>query len=220
MNVRVMLIDSDIESIDRLVTLLQSYRIETIVATRDLDSLEYFKGNYYDMIFIDCQLVRTGISNLMFQLKKLIYSGKNDFKDQQEIPIVGLLSGSDEDWQVFLKEEMDDYLKKPIERDEIERILHSWLAGYDIAYDSDLTMSEMAGLIEHDELIQVLEELIYAIENHQYDNAESTLYQVAQRRYQNEDVMEQLHQLEEVMFIDGCSEKALVQLHQLMETLE
>jgi len=103
---------------------LQTYHIDVDVANDGLEALEMVKKRRYDLILMDENMPNmSGIESL---------HAIRAFEAQEQIPkqcIVALTANvMMGDRERFLKEGMDDYLAKPIDDIELERVLLSYLS--------------------------------------------------------------------------------------------
>ena len=209
----VLLVDSDSQSNQNIACLLERYEFKAITLKDEADLAVLQDQERFSFVFLDCKI---RITELVFlQIRELKSLG---------IPVIALLYDQ-EDWNFFLNHDFDDYLMKPVDKDS----LYCLLSGYhyieesftnagDELYDDDVC-EQIAGSIEKEELLRVMEELAYSLENHQLEQAEFLLYELAQRRYCDEGVMECLHILED-FFLTGQEETLLLkELYQLMDQL-
>ncbi|MFA7340724.1 MAG: ATP-binding protein [Candidatus Obscuribacterales bacterium] len=101
--------------------LLQGLNLEVEVVENGMEAVATFDSGKFDIVFLDCQMPELDGYAAARIIKKL--------QEQREthIPIIAMtanaLEGSRED---CLAAGMDDYIAKPIEPAELEKILRSW----------------------------------------------------------------------------------------------
>jgi PAS domain S-box-containing protein len=102
--------------------MLNAYGGDVSLALSGPQALEMVKQNDYDIIFMDHMMPEVdGVdaTKLIRALPEPKY---------QKIPIVALTANVVGDVRnMFLENGMNDFLSKPLERNEIERVLHQWL---------------------------------------------------------------------------------------------
>lgn len=101
--------------------LLESLGIEVILAENGMEAVATFDSNNFDLIFLDCQMPELdgySASRIIRRLQE---------QRGERIPIIAMtanaLEGSRES---CLEAGMDDYLPKPIEPLELERVIKAW----------------------------------------------------------------------------------------------
>jgi PAS domain S-box-containing protein len=118
-----MLVVDDIE-INLIIAeqILLMYGGEVTVASNGMRAVELVKENDYDIVFMDHMMPEVdGVDTT-----KLIRALPGD--KYQKLPIVALTANVVGDVRdAFLHSGMNDFLSKPLETDEIERVLRQWL---------------------------------------------------------------------------------------------
>ncbi len=117
---KVLIVDDNLINLKVAARLLLSYKIETEEVSSGFDCLKNIKdGKKYDMILMDDMMPKM--------------SGVETFKKLQEIegfdtPVIALtanaIAGMKEN---YLKEGFNDYISKPIDKKELERVLTTYL---------------------------------------------------------------------------------------------
>ncbi|MEM1231009.1 MAG: response regulator, partial [Pseudomonadota bacterium] len=104
---------------------LRTFGIECEVAADGAEVLERVAADSFDLILMDCQMPRVdGFEATRTLRRREAETGAN------RVPIVALTANAMEgDAQRCLDAGMDDYLAKPIERDQLAAALTRWLAG-------------------------------------------------------------------------------------------
>lgn len=93
------------------------------VAIHGQEALEKVKENSYDLIFMDCQMpVMDGFEATT---KIRHYQAK---EGQKHVPIIALTANAMQgDRERCLKAGMDDYLTKPVKKEDIQQVIQHWL---------------------------------------------------------------------------------------------
>ncbi len=117
---KILIVDDNLINLKVAARLLLSYKIETEEVSSGFDCLKNIKdGKKYDMILMDDMMPKM--------------SGVETFKKLQEIegfdtPVIALtanaIAGMKEN---YLKEGFNDYISKPIDKKELERVLTTYL---------------------------------------------------------------------------------------------
>jgi PAS domain S-box-containing protein len=123
-NAKILVVD-DIE-INLMITqeFLNNYGGETDVAESGATAIKMIQQNDYDIVFMDHMMPELdGVDTT-----KLIRSLPGEKYGCDRLPIVALTANVVGDVRsVFLQSGMNDYLPKPIDKTEVERILKRWL---------------------------------------------------------------------------------------------
>lgn len=118
---KVLVVDDNKVNIKVALKLLSKYGIEADSCESGFDAIEKLKmGNVYDLILLDVMMPRmSGVETLKHIRESVIY----------DVPVVALtanaLSGMKEK---YISEGFDDYLAKPIEKNELYRVLLTYLS--------------------------------------------------------------------------------------------
>ncbi len=117
---KILLVDDNELNIKVATTLLKKYNFNIDSCTSGRVCIEKIKmGNKYDIIFLDDMMPRMSGKETLLALKKL---------DNFNIPVIALtanaISGMREE---YLATGFDDYLSKPIERPELERVIKTFI---------------------------------------------------------------------------------------------
>lgn len=142
---KVLVVDDNKVNIKVALKLLSKYGIEADSCESGFDAIEKLKmGNVYDLILLDVMMPRmSGVETLKHIRESLIY----------DVPVVALtanaLSGMKEK---YISEGFDDYLAKPIEKNELYRVLLAYLS-------NNLKKKTEVKEISKDEVLNVTTEL-------------------------------------------------------------
>jgi signal transduction histidine kinase/CheY-like chemotaxis protein len=102
--------------------LLAKEGIETIIANDGIEALEYYQKEAVDLIFMDVNMPRMDGITATKELRKMMDAGS------PEVPVIVLtanaMQGAKEQ---YLEAGMNDYLSKPIEIEQLRKILNRWL---------------------------------------------------------------------------------------------
>lgn len=142
---KVLVVDDNKVNIKVALKLLSKYGIEADSCESGFDAIEKLKmGNVYDLILLDVMMPRmSGVETLKHIRESVIY----------DVPVVALtanaLSGMKEK---YISEGFDDYLAKPIEKNELYRVLLTYLS-------NNLKKKTEVKEISKDEVLNVTTEL-------------------------------------------------------------
>lgn len=142
---KVLVVDDNKVNIKVALKLLSKYGIEADSCESGFDAIEKLKmGNVYDLILLDVMMPRmSGVETLKHIRESVIY----------DVPVVALtanaLSGMKEK---YISEGFDDYLAKPIEKNELYRVLLAYLS-------NNLKKKTEVKEISKDEVLNVTTEL-------------------------------------------------------------
>jgi CheY-like chemotaxis protein len=122
---RVLLVDDNSLNLGVAQRVLNSLGIDSVVASNGKEAIQILKEQSLNAVFMDCQMpIMDG-----YQATKLIRSGQSGALNSQ-IPIIAMtahaLTG---DKEKCLQAGMDDYLSKPVTKDNWITILDKWLVG-------------------------------------------------------------------------------------------
>ena len=117
---KILIVDDNVINLKVATRLLEAYKVETECVTSGFDCLKKIEdGIYYDLILMDDMMPKM--------------SGVETFKKLQNIkgfniPVIALtanaIAGMKEN---YLKEGFNDYISKPIDKKELERVLKTYL---------------------------------------------------------------------------------------------
>lgn len=125
---RLLVVDDDL--VNRMVAeeLLSTMGIQADTAESGREALEKLKGaqeesNRYTLVFMDCQMPEMD----GFQTCDAIRSGKGG-EANKTIPVIALTANAmDGDREKCIIAGMDDYLSKPIDYNELKKLMRKWL---------------------------------------------------------------------------------------------
>ena len=118
---KVLLVDDNDLNIKVATTLLKKYNLDIDSCTSGFECLEKInKGNSYDVILLDDMMPKMSGKETLEKLKNII--GFN-------IPVIALTANAIEGMkEEYLKCGFNDYLSKPIQRDDLERVLRTYIS--------------------------------------------------------------------------------------------
>ena len=118
-NKRILLVDDNKLNIKVATRLLQSYELEIDTCESGFECLEKVKNNKYDLVLLDDMMPKMSGTETLKKLKEI---------DTYKTPTIALtanaISGMREK---YLSDGFDDYLAKPIDKLELQRILSTYL---------------------------------------------------------------------------------------------
>lgn len=120
---KILIVDDNDINRKMLCTYLKALGHETLPASNGQHALELLETHPIHLIFMDLRMpVMNG-----YETTKLIRSSNYPYKD---IPIIGLSAdGLAESLRNALEAGMNEYLIKPVKRDDLEQLLQKWLPG-------------------------------------------------------------------------------------------
>ncbi len=127
--VKILLVEDNAVNQMVATAILQSYGGIITPALNGLEALEQFKANRYDLIFMDCQMPEMDGFEATRQIRII-----EQKREQSKTPIVAFTANAMAgDKDKCLAAGMDDFITKPVKKEDIERILLSCLASKVIA---------------------------------------------------------------------------------------
>jgi len=122
-NAKVLIAEDNRANAQLLSIIFDEMSIEYCIAENGKIAVEMFKNDTFDMVFMDQQMpIMGGV-----EATKAILTYENE-KKLLHVPIVALTANALKgDREKYLSVGMDDYLKKPIEQDELLRVLQTYL---------------------------------------------------------------------------------------------
>ena len=145
---KVLLVDDNELNIKVATTLLKKYNLNIDSCTSGFDCLERInKGKEYDIILLDDMMPKMSGKETLNKLKQI-----NNFN----IPVIALTANAIEGMkEEYLKLGFTDYLSKPIEKKELERVLRTYLAKREIS-NTNTTSTDKTISIMPEEVINAL----------------------------------------------------------------
>lgn len=104
-------------------SLLKKRGMKVTIANDGIEAIESFQQQGFDLVLMDIQMPRMGGVEATQTIKGIIKAGT-----LPDTPVVALtanaMQGADEE---YMSQGMDDYLTKPINTDDLDRVLKYWL---------------------------------------------------------------------------------------------
>ncbi len=117
---KVLIVDDNELNIKVVTKLLKKYDIEVASCDNGYDCIEKIKSNnHYDLILMDDMMPKMSGTETLHLLQEL-----PNFKDKTVVLTANAIEGMREK---YIEEGFDDYLAKPIEKTELERVLRKYL---------------------------------------------------------------------------------------------
>ncbi|HEX7028956.1 MAG TPA: response regulator [Gammaproteobacteria bacterium] len=148
---KILIVDDNDINRKMLCTYLKALGHETLPAANGQHALELLETHPIHLIFMDLRMpVMNG-----YETTKLIRGSNHPYKD---IPIIGLSAdGLAESLRSALEAGMNEYLIKPVKRDDLEQLLQKWLPGPVAPQRASpegstrhLSISELRGMIAYE----------------------------------------------------------------------
>lgn len=117
---RVLLVDDNLLNLKVAEKLLKKYNIQVTSASSGLDCLNITKNNKFDLVLLDHMMPNMDGIHTLYNLKKRA----SGFDTPVVVLTANAIEGSKE---MYLKEGFVDYLSKPIDQVELDRILREQL---------------------------------------------------------------------------------------------
>jgi CheY-like chemotaxis protein len=121
-NTKVLVVDDNQINLMLAEELLKNYSIETDTAENGEDALLKTKDQPYDIIFMDHMMP------IMDGIEATRRIRRNADNSNRATPIIALTANAVQGMrEFFLANQMDDYVSKPIDIDELTRVIQKWL---------------------------------------------------------------------------------------------
>ena len=131
---RVLIVDDNKVNLKLAARLLQPFKIETDIVESGMDCLSKVNGGYkYDLILMDDMMPNMTGTETFKQLREL-----PDFNTPVVVLTANAIEGMKEE---YLKTGFNDYLAKPIDKLELERVLRTYLS-------SDVVQNQLVSKFE------------------------------------------------------------------------
>jgi signal transduction histidine kinase len=118
---RILVVDDDPVNLKVADKQLKKLKAEPTLASSGVDALEWLEKKHFDLIFVDCQMPHMD----GFELQRILRTLPHFIPGTPVIALTAL--GRDEDRQKALQHGFTDFLAKPAQLDEIQRVLGRWL---------------------------------------------------------------------------------------------
>jgi CheY-like chemotaxis protein len=125
LNAKVLLVEDN--PINQMVAqkMLEKFGLKATLADNGVEALKLLKEQIFDLVLMDCQMPEMDGFDATREIRKLDIKTLYD----KRLPVVAMtanvMSG---DRERCLEVGMDDYIGKPVQRDQLETVLRKWLA--------------------------------------------------------------------------------------------
>jgi len=125
LNAKVLLVEDN--PINQMVAqkMLEKFGLKATLADNGVEALKLLEEQIFDLVLMDCQMPEMDGFDATRQIRKLDIKTLYD----KRLPVVAMtanvMSG---DRERCLEVGMDDYIGKPVQRDQLETVLRKWLA--------------------------------------------------------------------------------------------
>ncbi|WP_020408198.1 response regulator [Hahella ganghwensis] len=121
---RALVVEDNLVNQKVAAAMLKKLGLETELAQNGEEALKRFKSNRYDLIFMDCQMpVMDG-----FQATRAIRRFEKNSHCVDATPIIAITANAmDGVTEQCIEAGMNDYLAKPIKKDQLEACIKTWL---------------------------------------------------------------------------------------------
>ena len=143
-----MVVDDEPMNLTVAKSMFKRYGMIVSTAESGFESIEMCESNEYDIIFMDHMMSGMDGVEAMKRIRSLHQKG------DQVLPIIALTANAmSSAKQMFLSEGFDGFVSKPVDREELERVLKSVLPKRFLSYEyddeeSDVVLSEAKELTE------------------------------------------------------------------------
>ena len=123
---RILVVEDNLVNREVVVTMLKNLHYDVIIANNGLEALEVFEHNSIDLVFMDCQMPVMDGYDATRALRAR--QQKDDCDLGKHIPIIALTAHAfNSDKERCINAGMDDYLRKPLNFQQLTTTLHRWL---------------------------------------------------------------------------------------------
>jgi CheY-like chemotaxis protein len=125
LNSKVLLVEDN--PINQMVAqkMLEKVGLKAKLANNGVEALQCLQDDVFDLVLMDCQMPEMDGFDATREIRKLKIKALN----QKPLPVVAMtanvMSG---DRERCLEVGMNDYIGKPVQREQLESILHKWLS--------------------------------------------------------------------------------------------
>ena len=119
-NYEILLVDDNLLNLKVAEKLLKKYNLKVTSVSSGLECINYTKNKKYDLIFLDHMMPEMDGIHTLYNLKKRV----SGFDTPVVVLTANAIEGSKD---MYLKEGFVDYLSKPINQVELDRILREQL---------------------------------------------------------------------------------------------
>lgn len=118
----ILVVDDNSLNLNVAKGLLEPYGVEVDVATNGKRAIRMVQNKHYDLVFMDHMMPEMDGVDTTLNIRSL------EGEEYQKLTIVALTANAVADAKAFFLENgMQDFLAKPIERKELDRIINKWL---------------------------------------------------------------------------------------------
>ncbi|HYX38726.1 MAG TPA: response regulator [Oligoflexus sp.] len=118
---RILVVDDDPVNLKVADKQLKRLKAETTLAASGVDALEWLEKKHFDLIFVDCQMPHMD----GFELVKIMRGLPQVIPGTPVIALTAL--GRDEDREKAIQHGFTDFLAKPAQLEDIQKVLGRWL---------------------------------------------------------------------------------------------
>ncbi len=125
---RILVVEDNPINREVVVTMLESLHYDVGIANNGHEAVEALKQDSFDMVLMDCQMPIMDGYEATRAIRKLEAEKSSEGGKAINIPIIALTAHAfNSDRERCLSAGMDDYLKKPLNFDQLVITLHRWL---------------------------------------------------------------------------------------------
>ena len=123
---RILVVEDNLVNREVVVTMLKNLHYDVIIANNGQEAVEVFEHNSIDLVFMDCQMPVMDGYDATRAIRAL--EQKDDCDSGKHIPIIALTAHAfNSDKERCISAGMDDYLRKPLNFQQLTATLHRWL---------------------------------------------------------------------------------------------
>lgn len=135
---KALIVDDNIINAKVAAHLMKQYGLDTDIADNGESAVSLIQRIHYDLIFMDHMMPDLDGTDITKIIREMVGFSMEDIQHLKQVPIIVLTAntelGAEE---MFIREGMNDYLPKPIEIKNLERILRTWLPESRIQYETE-----------------------------------------------------------------------------------
>jgi signal transduction histidine kinase/CheY-like chemotaxis protein/HPt (histidine-containing phosphotransfer) domain-containing protein len=123
---RILVVEDNLVNREVVVTMLKNLNYDVVIANNGQEAFQAFQNNAIDLVFMDCQMPIMDGYDATRAIRVL--EQEDDTSSSKHTPIIALTAHAfNSDKERCISAGMDDYLKKPLNFQQLTVTLHRWL---------------------------------------------------------------------------------------------
>jgi CheY-like chemotaxis protein/HPt (histidine-containing phosphotransfer) domain-containing protein len=146
---RILVVEDNLVNREVVVTMLKNLYYDVVIANNGQEAFQAFQNNAIDLVFMDCQMPIMDGYDATRAIRVL--EQEDDTSSSKHTPIIALTAHAfNSDKERCISAGMDDYLKKPLNFQQLTVTLHRWLlSSQEEVSSAPMPLSEPANLGWH-----------------------------------------------------------------------